>query len=525
MINNRRGLLQAAILGAASLLWPRNLMAESSTVTLDQDGEEYVAGSFGAKNDTWGRESLINGRDYTNSISIERELFPSGTLMRWNWPQGDNVRAYNAINYRPPMSDIRLDYIEHGLVSFEVDIQAEDGSYYALSEGFIYDGADLAWPPAAEIGVFYHPMPRFTPTIQDTIHIDGYDCSIVVEWTSEREKWPFIKICLPQKIDTLTINLVSLYAQLKVLGLVTGREYFSSWKVGVEVLGGSGELFFRRTEVEFSAQRKLSIGGTPVRTVFDNEAYSGFLVEAYEGRPPYTYSLTGEWPPGIVIDPISGAVSGSSSARGIYSGLSVAVVDSAGATARLPPFAVSVEVDTRPVSLPAGRNYVVKQIEDFSFENISVLGNIGGSDKYSEAVILTENGGTAQHKIIVNGKKMSGLEDYSRLRAQLVVKGIGRNIRMHIASERYDKQVLVSFDLNRGEEIHRHAQAGWIVLASHVIPLEGGFFLVAVDFSKGDEPVVRWLINVLDGRNDVYASEENSGIAVQNFYLSPLPQV
>ncbi|MCZ4091693.1 Ig domain-containing protein [Sinorhizobium psoraleae] len=86
----------------------------------------------------------------------------------------------------------------------------------------------------------------------------------------------------------------------------------------------------------------LMISGTPVLTATLGEAYAGFTVSASGGTPPYTYPLVGDWPDGISVNPSTGAVSGTPTEMGSFTGLSVRVTDDIGNTADLPSFTLGV---------------------------------------------------------------------------------------------------------------------------------------------------------------------------------------
>lgn len=86
----------------------------------------------------------------------------------------------------------------------------------------------------------------------------------------------------------------------------------------------------------------LGITGTPVLTGQDGVAYEGFTVEATGGDLPYTFSLVGTWPAGIIIDSESGEVSGTPSEDGSFEDLSVRVTDEQGSTADLDEFTLVI---------------------------------------------------------------------------------------------------------------------------------------------------------------------------------------
>ena len=96
----------------------------------------------------------------------------------------------------------------------------------------------------------------------------------------------------------------------------------------------------------------LTVTGTPVTTGIEYEhdagsAYAGFTVTASGGTAPYTYSIAaGRLPPGIALDPSTGAVSGTPAyqSAGVYSNIVIRAMESGG-TARfgdLAPFTLTI---------------------------------------------------------------------------------------------------------------------------------------------------------------------------------------
>ena len=70
-----------------------------SISVLSSSWATYGKGSFWALNNTWGAHSLVNGVDYTQSISFDSSTFPDGVTMAWNWPMGTSVLSYPEIVY------------------------------------------------------------------------------------------------------------------------------------------------------------------------------------------------------------------------------------------------------------------------------------------------------------------------------------------------------------------------------------------------------------------------------------------
>jgi hypothetical protein len=87
-----------------------------------------------------------------------------------------------------------------------------------------------------------------------------------------------------------------------------------------------------------------TISGTPVDEGQDAVAYEGFTVTASGGSTPYTYALVGTWPTGLEIDDETGAVSGTPTEDGVFTGLSVSATDDAGEVVQIATFTLTIAV-------------------------------------------------------------------------------------------------------------------------------------------------------------------------------------
>ena len=87
----------------------------------------------------------------------------------------------------------------------------------------------------------------------------------------------------------------------------------------------------------------LAVSGTPVTTATVGDAYTGFTVTASGGAGTYTYSVaSGALPPGISLDISSGAVSGTPTDAGTFSGIVIRATDIVGNHVDLPAFTITV---------------------------------------------------------------------------------------------------------------------------------------------------------------------------------------
>jgi hypothetical protein len=84
------------------------------------------------------------------------------------------------------------------------------------------------------------------------------------------------------------------------------------------------------------------ISGTPVLTATEDAAYAGFTVTTKGGAAPLVYALVGTWPAGISINTSTGAVTGTPTVAGSFTGLSVKVTDADTEVSQLPTFTLVV---------------------------------------------------------------------------------------------------------------------------------------------------------------------------------------
>ncbi|MDQ2092977.1 hypothetical protein [Rhodalgimonas zhirmunskyi] len=57
---------------------------------LTGDDVVWIGDGWYAQNNTWNRRDLINGADYSQSITLSDDVFPQGVSMSWDWPEVAN---------------------------------------------------------------------------------------------------------------------------------------------------------------------------------------------------------------------------------------------------------------------------------------------------------------------------------------------------------------------------------------------------------------------------------------------------
>ena len=120
----------------------------------------------------------------------------------------------------------------------------------------------------------------------------------------------------------------------------------------------------------------LKLFGTPVTTGYENSAYTQWVAHAVGGTAPYEYALVGTYPTGIVIDSVTGIISGTPTEDGTFTALNVEVTDDATDTDQLDnDFQIAVTTELNISGTPVTTGW---QNEAYDGFDVDATGGVGG---------------------------------------------------------------------------------------------------------------------------------------------------
>jgi hypothetical protein len=249
--------------------------AVNTSLTLTADSAQYVDSTFSyvISTNPWNAGRLINGVDYTNTMTVNPAKAPAGVVFSWSWPMAGSgswgeVKAYPEINYFPHDASGNSTYAQVGnftslTSNYSVGISGDTGDFNVSFDLFLTDkpnGRNLH-----EIMVWVHsPTARMESNQPYTVTVPGLANATVN--INNSGQWNFIGLESPVDVLSNTISLSDILKMLIWNSALTGQEYISNVQFGSEVQAGAGGLHINSFGVNWNAKAQLL--GTPRNDTF-----------------------------------------------------------------------------------------------------------------------------------------------------------------------------------------------------------------------------------------------------------------
>ena len=241
-----------------------------ATVVLRNDWERYSGTQFWAHNNVWNKVNLLNGANYTQTISINTEIFPIRTTLSWSWPSTFNPMIYSypevILGYKPWDNYGSLDFtsqiddLKEFKINYNLTIGGQTDNFNVAFELWLTDRAPgqredintelMIWvhdgalnPAGSPVGVYDGNTFDSTVFVSPD-HGDASGGSAVT--------WQYIALEAATDVLSGQIDVRHILFDLKKKGLLTGSEFVSGYELGAEVAGGSGSLNINSLSQTFS---------------------------------------------------------------------------------------------------------------------------------------------------------------------------------------------------------------------------------------------------------------------------------
>ncbi|HLZ05682.1 MAG TPA: hypothetical protein VKR55_26465 [Bradyrhizobium sp.] len=355
----------------------------STTISADYDTANTNGGPYWAMNSTWDVGNLVNGTDFTQSLTMQNSSTPNiGTTISWNFPNtpgGYNVYSYPAVFYGDyagfpaPATSVTAEQVNNLktlTLSQNISLSGQTDQYDAM-----YDGYLTSTPDGDQ------------STVQHEIEVYAHSPGYVQDWLSNLPQHTFtdaqgmkwiiatqgnIVAFAPADFHDLTNNTIDLKGLLQAAaadGVISGNEYFDGIALGNEPREGSGSMTINSFTVNYDGDHTgtASTGTTGTGTGSTGGSTSGGSSSGSSTSGGTTGTGSGSTASGGT----TGTGTGSSSSSGSGTGTAPAVTVAAHSLSVSPGHSVDLGLS---VSVPT------------TGDNVTV--NISGLPKYES---ITDN--------------------------------------------------------------------------------------------------------------------------------------
>lgn len=231
----------------------------------------YALGSFWVLNNVWGAGNLVNGKDYSQSITVNSDTFPNGVTMSWHWPRGKSVLSYPEIVYGTQQSmqaPAGLKMPRPTQVANFINLSAEY-SFSISGQNRNFDVGFNLWlrsrpnggPEAIEdeLMIFVHNPWGSAKGAKKISTVNNADVYINYDWGNGVQHWAFIQLVPNESQLSGTVEISKILKTLVWKGILSGDEYISGIELGAEVGSGSGSLTINNLSYRWEANPTVKI--------------------------------------------------------------------------------------------------------------------------------------------------------------------------------------------------------------------------------------------------------------------------
>ena len=218
------------------------------TYTSPSQTYAYSNAAYSASTDAWGVGSLVDGVDYSTSLTFDPTSSPVAAAFSWAFPQDvGGVYAYPHIDFEAQsanLSTAQSGNIGSLSANYSVNLTNTAESTVAFDIWFNSQPNGSWTTTSDELLIEVAPTSAGTPNTPFVLSGSGFtDASVYVSNQSEAgANWKFIDVKLPSDMMSGTISISDIIKGLIWDGVLTGQEYLTSLQFGSEVHGGTGSL-------------------------------------------------------------------------------------------------------------------------------------------------------------------------------------------------------------------------------------------------------------------------------------------
>ncbi len=234
--------------------------------TLSTDFATYESGVWQVNNNVWNKGTLVNGVDFTQSVTFNTDTVPNGITFTWDWGQPADYRVYAypeiAAGSHPWGGDgptqltATVSDVKNFNVNFDLDITGDTSRFNVAIEFWLTrqdanGGTDIT----TEVMIWLHNGDLANGADFKFQYADGsFSAGAIVPgqpFQNFGETWNYIALATNADYLTGSIDLHDILVELQRLGLVNETDTIGGFELGAEVTGGAGSLTVNSLSYDF----------------------------------------------------------------------------------------------------------------------------------------------------------------------------------------------------------------------------------------------------------------------------------
>lgn len=240
------------------------------TTVISADWATYniSKGPYWAYNSTWNKGSLVNGKDFTQSLTLDNANFPNGSVLAWSFPNTpgpNNVYSAPCLMFgtyaqvvapTPTIPYRQINTINTLMVTHNVTLNSDPTKFDAIYDFYLQSSTDTSSQGLFEIELHMHTPQYFIDWINASLMKYNFTDAAGTDWiiaSNPGVNPPMIIFVRADFADHLnaTVDLKALLMAAKARGLLTGNEYFTGLAMAVEPREGSGSMTVNSLSVTY----------------------------------------------------------------------------------------------------------------------------------------------------------------------------------------------------------------------------------------------------------------------------------
>lgn len=222
---------------------------------LTADDETVTDGIHTLVNNTWNVEPLINGTDFTQTVTYDPDDLIHGTRFDWSYgPDDSRILAYPSLilgksawgNGESGVIDTRISDLRNLDLAYDVAIAGQTDRFNVAYDLWLTNSADPTYQNiTTELMIWVHaggfPLPDTPDAIYDggsfTAHVHVHEGFSALDIT-----WRYVAVVLTETRLAGTIDLDGLLRFLVARDIVNPSDHVTGIEFGAEVSSGTGAL-------------------------------------------------------------------------------------------------------------------------------------------------------------------------------------------------------------------------------------------------------------------------------------------